>query len=187
MLSGVVTNRYTEGLYAVAQAKGNVKAVSEGLNAIANALRENPQLKALVEHPLIDGSQKLDVIEKVFGQNVDATVYQFLRVLFSKDRSAYVEAVAARFVDLAEAESGRVAVKIESAQPMTDEVRTRLEARLATTLQKQVDAEVEVNSDLLAGYRIRIGNRVLDATIRGAMNQFSQQLLAAGASEEGTR
>jgi len=187
MLSGTVTNRYTQGLFAVAAAAGSVERVASGLDTVASTLHAHPELRALIEHPLIAGGAKIEVLERIFGQTVDETVYQFIRVLFARDRSAYVQTVATKFHELAEAAEGRVSVRIETAQPITDVERIRLEQSLATATGKQVTSELQVNSELLAGYRLRIGNRVLDATLRGAIDQFSERLLAAGASEEGTR
>jgi F-type H+-transporting ATPase subunit delta len=186
MLSGAITNRYTQGLYEAAVANGSVETVERGLLAVASALQSNAELKALIEHPLVDIEAKVGVLQKVFGDTLTETVYNFFRVLFSRDRSAYVAAVAASFHEKVEATRGRVMVSVESAMPMSDEVRTRLEQDLAGALGKQVEATVSVDGRLLAGYRIRIGNRVLDATIRAAIDQFSEQLLAAGASKEGT-
>lgn len=187
MLSGAVANRYTEGLFAVATKRDAVHHVAVGLAAVADAFKEFPQMKMLVEHPLIPADTKLQLVQQAFRDTVDSTVYDFLRVLFHRNRSEYVTAIAERFRSMAEEAEGRVHVAIEAATPLDDEAKARLEKEIANAISKQVDSEVYVNSDLLGGYRIRIGNRVLDATLRGAMNQFTQQLLAAGASEEGTR
>lgn len=187
MLSGAVTRRYAEGLLAVAEAAGDVDAVAAGLETIAKALADHADLKGFIEHPLIAPGAKLDVLRRVFGETVHETVYRFVRVLLDRDRSAYITAVAEQFRAFAEAARGRVHVHIEAARPLSDAERTRLEQGLSQATGKQVSSDVEVNADLLAGYRVRLGNRVLDASLRGAINQFSDQLLAAGASEEGTR
>lgn len=187
MISGVVTNRYTQGLFAVATAAGSVERVASGLDTVASTINAHADLKVLMEHPLIDSDAKLDVLKRIFGETVDETVYQFIEVLFLRGRSTYVGAVATKFHELAEAAEGRVSVRIESANPLSDVERIRLEQSLARATGKKVSSTTGVNAELLAGYQIRIGNRVLDATLQGAINQFSEQLLAAGASEEGTR
>lgn len=187
MVSGAVTNRYAQGLYAAAEEKGLVDNVEEGLSHIAEVIASHAELKQFVVHPLIKAQAKLQVLEKVFGETVDPFVIQFLRVLLRRNRSEYLTAVAARFHQMAEASRGRVDIVIESAMALSDTDRHRLETQLRSTLQKEVSTELKVNPSLLGGYRIQVGNRVLDATLRGRTMQFSEKLLAAGASKEGIR
>lgn len=186
MLSGAVTNRYTLGFYEVAKAHGVVDAVDQSLQALSEALHAHPELKSFLEHPLIANDAKVKAIENIFGTNLEPIVLRFLGVLFSRGRSAFVNDIAARFHALAETAKGVVTVHVESAAPMNEEQLENLTSALSTALQKKPNAVVELNPELIAGYRARIGNRVLDASIRGALSQFSDKLLAGGAMKEGT-
>jgi F-type H+-transporting ATPase subunit delta len=202
MLSGVVTNRYTRGLFAVAKARGAAERVDRGLTLVAQLLRADARLKAIIEHPLIEPNDKLQALtgilndamnstlvgrlKNLFTDPVDPLVLKFLEVLFSRGRSEYVGAIADRFHEMVEADKGRVQVDVETAMKLTDEDKQALERKLSEALGREVHARIQVNPDLIAGYRIRLGNRVIDATVKGALAQFDERLLAGAAGKEGT-
>lgn len=172
----------------MAVAHGVVDVVNDSLALLADATTANVELKTILEHPLVKPDAKVSMVQSVFGSAIDPVVYRFLNILFERNRSAYVVAVAARFRQLAEESKGRVSVLIESAQALTDAGMQELKNKLATQLQKEINAEVKVNPALIAGYRVKVGNRVMDATILGALTQFRNRLsTTASASKEGTR
>lgn len=178
MLSGVVTNRYTAGLYAFTEAHGATKVVDESLQLLANTLAQHPDFETLLNHPLIKGEDKLKAVKAVFGEALDPVVFRFLNVLFNRKRAAYVRAVAERFHELTEIARGEVMVEVETATPLEAADVDALAAKIGQAVNKQVSANVTVNPDLIGGYRLRVGNRVLDATVQGALKQFAEQLRA---------
>ncbi|MCL6633001.1 MAG: ATP synthase F1 subunit delta [Alicyclobacillus herbarius] len=202
MLSGVVTNRYTRGLFEVAKRNNALERVDQGLTLVSALLKANDGLKTMVEHPLISAEDKLKVISNIlndmanssllgrlknlFKDPVHPLVLQFLGVLFSRNRSEYITAVAEEFHELVEAEKGRVRVDVETALPLSEQEQKELSQKLGAALGREVNAHMEVNPDLIAGYRFRLGNRVIDATVKGALAQFDERLLAGAAGKEGT-
>ncbi|MCL6548510.1 MAG: ATP synthase F1 subunit delta [Alicyclobacillus sp.] len=182
MLSGSVTNRYTRGLFAYAKAHGVVDQVDASLEALARALEEHPELKAFIEHPLVEAADKTALLKNVFGDQLDPVVLNFLHILFVRKRAEYVTAIYQRFHQLAQEAKGFVEVLVEAAASLSDEQVRHIERKLGEALHKQVKAEVQVVPGLIAGCRIRLGDRVIDATVRGALDQFSQRLLAKGVS-----
>jgi F-type H+-transporting ATPase subunit delta len=188
MVSGAVTNRYTQGLYQMALAHGLVDVVDDSLSMISTTVKAHADFKSLLEHPLVLPDAKVSAIQGVFGESVDPVVYRFLRLLFHRNRSTYLVSVAHRFHQLSQESKGRVTVEIESAQTMTDDSLAALCSELSAKLKKIVHAEVKVNPALIAGYRVKVGNRVMDATISGALTQFRNRLSSTtSASKEGTR
>ena len=186
MLNGAVTNRYTEGLFLTASEHGLADVVDENLATVVQVLKQYPELKGLLEHPMIGTEAKSGVIANVFGDSLDPVVKRFLRILFVRRRIQYIEAIQSAFHARLDEAKGRVQVLVETARPMTDAGLAEFRDELAKSLQKQVEAKVTVNPDLIAGYRLQIGNRVLDATLKGALSQFSEKLLVSGAVKEGT-
>ncbi|MCL6636928.1 MAG: ATP synthase F1 subunit delta [Alicyclobacillus sp.] len=175
-MSSAVARRYTRGLFAVAQAHEKVEAVDAGLATVAQALQDNPRFQALLESPVVSEADKQRMLAEVFAFAVDPLVQRFLRLLVSRGRSDQIRAVAAAFHDLAEAAAGRVEVTVESAFPLADAELQALQERLSAALHRQARAQVVVNPELMAGVRIRLGHRVLDATVLGALHQFEQRM-----------
>lgn len=185
MTSGPVTNRYTEGLFRYASSQGAVDAVDTSLKAMADLIADHPQLQTVINHPLIAAEAKLKAVTAVMGDTLDPLVARFLRLLFERGRGAYVSAIYARFHQLAEAARGEASVDVTSAMALSDEQLTGIEQQLGRALGKRVHASLTIDPDLIAGCRIRVDDRVIDASIRGALAQFTQKL-AGGAVKEGT-
>lgn len=183
MLSGAVTNRYTQGLFQAAEAHGVIAVVDQNLKLLSEALRGHSELKSLIEHPVISVEEKVKIVENVFGEHLEPLVIRFLRILFARRRSAYVQVVYTHFHTLAEEARGRVTVEVESAFPMDEEQTRRIAERISLVLNKEANVVIRVNPDLVAGYRAKVGNRVLDATVRGALEQFSQKLSVGGVGD----
>lgn len=185
MLSGAVTNRYTQGLFKFAEQQQAVDKVDESLKLLADVLGAHPKLQAILNHPLIDADSKANAITNVFGEALDPLVARFVKVLLNRGRGGYIAAIYERFHALAQAAKGELTVEVHSAMPLAEEQLQEIEKQLSASLNKKVRASLHVDPDLIAGCRIRVGDRVIDATIRGALAQFSQKLVS-GATKEGT-
>jgi F-type H+-transporting ATPase subunit delta len=175
-MSGVA-RRYTAGLFDYAKDHGVVDVVDQGLKLVADTLTEHPEFQSLVENPLISAERKIQMINEVFGQSLDPVVTRFLGLLIRRGRADQLKAVYASFHALAEQAKGVVGVTVESAFPMTDEQVAEFERRLSAVLNKQARVSVVVNPELIAGYRVHVGHKVMDATVSGAVQQFKHKLL----------
>ena len=180
-MSGVVARRYTAGLFDYAQDHGIVDVVDQGLKLISDTLTQHPEFKLLLEHPLIRAEQKTAMVQEVFGQALDPVVTRFVNLLIHRGRADQLQAVYAAFHALAEEAKGVIGVRVQSAFPMNKQQVAELEQQLGTALNKKVHAVVEVRPELIAGYRVQIGNKVLDATVKSALRQFRGKLLRHGA------
>lgn len=185
-MSGAVARRYTQGLFDYATEHGLMDAVDAGLKVLSDALDSTPEFKSLIAHPLVSAEEKIGVVTNVFGSVVDPVVIRFVRLLLERGRGEYLQDVYESFHAQAEAAKGLVSVRIETAFALTDEQVDQLQKQLGTALNKQARAVVEVNPELIAGFRVHVGNRVMDATVQGALEQFGSKLLDHGAIKEGT-
>lgn len=176
MLSGVITNRYAKGLFLAAEDKKTADAVNESLQLLAQTLALYPEYKSILESPVIGVDGKLKAVDNVFGTQLQPLVRRFLELLFERGRSSYIGVIAERFQQLLDSAEGKLSVTVQIAQSLTEEEKKQLDAKLSHALNKEIHANVEVNSALLAGYRVRVGNRVLDATLLAALNQFGDKL-----------
>jgi F-type H+-transporting ATPase subunit delta len=179
-MSGVA-RRYTAGLFDYAKDHGVVDVVDQGLKLVSDTLNEHPEFQSLIENPLISAERKIEMIKEVFGQALDPVVIRFLSLLIRRGRADQLKAVYASFHALAEQAKGVVGVTVESAFAMTDEQVADFEQRLSKVLNKQARVSVVVNPELIAGYRVHVGHRVLDATVKGAVQQFKNRLLRQSA------
>ncbi len=176
MLNGSVTQRYTEGLFQVAAQRGILEEVDGGLLRVDEALRDFPQFRALLENPVVGPDEKALVVTRAFQGVLHPVVLTFLHLLFTRKRSAYIPAVRSAFHARANEHRGRVEVHLQSARDLARAQLEQIVGDLQNATQKQIEAHVSVNPELIAGYRLQIGNRIVDASISGALGQFRAAL-----------
>lgn len=178
MLTGAVTQRYTQGLMQAAREAGAVDEVDAALARIAGAVRDHPDFRKFIEHPVIAAEDKEKVIKSVFTDIRSDLPLRFLRLLFERRRSPYIGAIQRSFHELAAAARGQAEVRLETAMPFAPEALSRIVRELGVALGKQVEARVEIKPELIAGYRIQLGNRIVDATVKSALSQLGARLAA---------
>lgn len=181
MVNGAVIRRYAEGLLLVAKSQNRIEQIADELGKLTSVLQENQELHDIIEHPLIPVSAKMNILKSVFGESLSSNVYNLLNLLCKRKRADYILPVANRYQTFAQQERGEVSVELEVAEPLDEQQLQSWQQRLGQVTNRQALPVVRMNPKLIAGYRIKIGDRVLDATLSGALRQFEQKLKAAGA------
>ncbi len=158
-----------------------MEPLAEELQTLMATLKDHDELRRIVEHPLIRADAKLKLLRGVFNAALSEPVYSLLHLLFRRKRADYVLAIAERYQALAQEQRGEISVEIETTHPLEESELNAWRERLGAATGKKAIPVVKVNPQLIAGYRVKLGDRVLDATLSGALRQFDLKLKAAGA------
>ncbi|WP_206830657.1 ATP synthase F1 subunit delta [Alicyclobacillus fructus] len=187
MLTGAVANRYARALVSYAKEHGVVDEIAQELEKIRGLMEASKELSQFLASPVVTPDQKLQALEGVLGGALRPDVARFLKLMLERGRGAYIASVALRYQELADEIHGRVRVEIETAQPLAEADLDQLVRRLTEACGKTVVPKVIENPALVAGVRIQMGHRVLDATTANALRQFRDSLLARAVRKEGIR
>ncbi|MCL6489424.1 MAG: ATP synthase F1 subunit delta [Alicyclobacillus mali] len=187
MLTGTVANRYARALVAYAQEHGAVDEIGAQLSKIHALLGAFKELSHFLASPVVTSEDKLRALANVLGEPLRPDMTRFLTLLLERGRGSYVALVAERYQELADEMNGRVRVEIETAQPLAEADLEALVRRLTEACGKTVIPKVIENPALIAGVRIHMGHRVLDATTANALRRFRDRLLARAVRKEGIR
>jgi F-type H+-transporting ATPase subunit delta len=173
---GVVHRVYARALYDAARGKGNVAAVQEELGDFVAAVRDVPELRAILRNPQIDPRAKSAAIEAISGGMQDV-VRNFLRLLAEKGRIAEVEEIARELDRLVARELGELRVELTTAQELSDEEASQIVDQIAKASGRKVEATRAVDPDLIGGIVLQAGSFRLDASVRGRLNRLRQDLV----------
>lgn len=187
MLNGTVINRYARGLLSYAKAHEAIDDIDAQFQALGQALASSKALQSLLNHPVLPKELKLSTIDELLSGALRKDLGNFVSLLLERRRGHYLAAIAHRYHQLVDDVKGRIAVDIESARPMTGDQLNTIVADLQRALGKAIEPSVRENKKLIAGYRVQVGNRVLEATTAGALRQFRERLFSGAARKEGTR
>ncbi len=176
---------YARSLLAAAEARGITDRIVDQLNLLVDEyLSASPQLSAAFASPRIDAVEKGRIIDRIFGDELDPLLLNFLKVMASRGRLGYVSAVRDGTTNLFDELSGRVLATVTTAVPLDDSLRSQISERLGNAFGKKVRLQEVVDPELIGGMVIRIGDTVfdnsvanrLDAIARRAREGFSSKL-----------
>ena len=177
---------YARALIGAAKSAGIADKIIEQLGVVVDeCLATSPQLRAAFASPQIDDSEKIKVIDRLFGEDFDPVLVKFLKVMAGRGRLAHVAAVRTAADAIHDEKLGRLVATVQTAVPLDDALRSKIEEQLGSIMQKQVRLSESVDPDLIGGMVIRVGDRVFDSSVsnrldtlaRRTRSGFSSQLL----------
>ncbi|GAX89607.1 F0F1 ATP synthase subunit delta [Effusibacillus lacus] len=176
MLGGAVAKRYADALFSIAKEQNVVDGMEADLSTVLAALHEYPELKRILQHPAISADVKKRQVNELFGKAISRTALNLLNLLLDRRREDHLEFIYEEYVRLANEHRGQVKAHVETAVPMSENDLNELGEKLGAACGKKLDITSSVNPELIAGVRLQVGGRVIDASIKGQLDRFSQNL-----------
>ena len=147
------------------------------LQALA-AVAANPDMQQLADNPKVTSEQVLSVITSVAKATLDTRVSNLLRAVAENGRLAALPEIAAQFNALVKSRSGTSDATIESAFPIEATQLPQVVAALEKRFGRKLNANVVVNSELIGGIRVAVGDEVLDTSVRARLEKMKLALVA---------
>ncbi len=175
-MSLTVARRYARALYEDAAQKKCVDQVDEDIAMIQGSLEGSSELKRLFQDPIISGDKKEKVVEALFTGRVQATTLAFLKLLIQKGREMLFLDVAQAYQALRDGQRGIVEAHVRTALAMSDTEEKKIAAGIEAMTGSKVRLVTHVDSTLLGGLVIRVGDTVYDGSVRHQLSTLHNQL-----------
>ena len=170
-----IARPYAEALFKATQLDVNAAAVwVEALRAIA----KNPQLQQFSDNPKVTDAQVFDVITGVAKVALPETAKNFLRSVIENGRLSVLPEIAEQFRALKNAQSGSSDALVYSAFAIDAAALTDLTATLEKRFARKLNVTVQLQSDLIGGIRVVVGDEVLDSSVKARLEQMKVALSA---------
>ncbi len=173
-----IASVYARSLFEVAMEQDKLDKVRDELGEFADALNESRQLQVFLFSPYFSTKEKTEGLDKAIS-GADETVLNFLRLLIEKHRMPVLFRVRAEFEQLWEEENKLLPVTVTSAVELPKSTVKQIGDRIAEQTDRKVDLSSKVDPDILGGIIVRVGNSVLDASIRNRLENFRKQVARA--------
>jgi F-type H+-transporting ATPase subunit delta len=173
-----IANVYARSLFEVAQEKDKLDVVRDQLGAVADAIDSSRELQTFFFSPYFSTAEKEDGLERVVT-DADPVIVNFLTLLIEKHRMPVVFRIRGDYDSLWADENKLLPVQITSAVELDSSIVKQLGDRIAEQTDRKVDLSAEIDPDILGGIVVRVGNSVLDASIRNRLENFRKQVARA--------
>lgn len=178
MTSSMIARRYALALFQIAKERQLLGVVEEELRVVKEVIQYNPDLKAVLKSTKLSKEKKKEILKAAFA-SVSEYVLNTLLLLIDRHRDDQIVNVVNEFIELANDEMGVAEAEVHSIRPLTDAEREAISATFAAKVgKKSLKLENFVDSNLLGGVKLRIGNRIYDGSLRGKLDRLERKLLS---------
>ena len=177
-MAKLVSKVYGDALFETAMEKGVLSDWYEEVQALRGIFAEHADLAQFLNHPQITKEEKVSVAENIFRGRISEGLLGFLVIVIEKGRQNDMLPICDYFINRVKEYKKIGVVKVTSAVLLSEEQKQRVEKRLLETTQ-YVDLEITyaVDESLLGGLVIRIGDRVVDSSIRTRLEEVKRDLM----------
>lgn len=176
-MAKLVSKIYGDALFEVALEKDQLDHFLEAIEVVKKLLQENVSFGQLLNHPKVAKEEKVHIIEEAFGTYLPEEVVGMFVLLVEKGHATEIDSVLAYFIDRVKEEKKIGCVFVTTAIELNDAKKKTVEDRiLETTSYESLEMYYEVDESLIGGMVIRIGNRVMDSSIKTKLYELTRNL-----------
>lgn len=170
-----VASRYAKSLIDLAQEQNSLEAVKTDMESFINVVKQNPQLLAVLNNPIIHHDKKIAILEQLFGATFHKVVSSFFRIVINKGRSEILYGTAKEFVAQYNSLKGIVHAVVTSAAALTEDQKAKLTALITESTNAKIVLEAKVDPDLIGGFVLKVGDRQVDTSISSSLNKLKKE------------
>ena len=171
-----IVDRYSRSIFELAEEKKESNTVFQELLAVANAIEIRPELLSLLQSPRITREEKRSLIEGILGPSAHPLSKQFLNLLVDKNRTALFPYIVSRLQDVIQKKQGIQEAIVVTARELHSSILQLLEKALEKSTGKKMLLRSEIDPKILGGIQIRMGNRMIDGSIRTKLDILETKL-----------
>ncbi len=176
-MAKLVSKVYGDALLDLARQENCVEEFYPQVQELVRVLQENQELVTLLEQPKVVKEEKIKVMEEIFSGRVAKEIVGLMVLLIEKSHYTDIEDVFSYFIDEVKELKGIGIAYVTTAVELRSEQRDKVEARLLeTTKYQQFEMHYAVEASLIGGMVIRIGDRVMDSSIKTRIYDLSKEL-----------
>ena len=169
------TDAYASALLQIAKAEGSLGRVEDELFKVARTLEGNEKLLTTLTDKAIPVERRQGIVEDLFKKKASPITTALVSFVVTAGRGKDLPAIIDRLVEQAAEERAEAVAEVRSAIPLNQDQQTRLAAALSTATGTHVSLKVIVDPTILGGIIARIGDTVIDGSIRHRLEQLREQ------------
>ena len=177
MDTGLIARRYARALADFAESKGEMKRVAEEAEAFIKAYNGRMELREVLTSPVLTADAKLDVVRKAFDHELSASLEGFLRLVIRHHREKWLCFMLPAFVGIYKERYGIIDVTLTTAAAVDESFIDRLSKSVGLrTGSREVHIHRKIDPSLIGGFRFRIDDRLLDASLATQLRRVEEKL-----------
>jgi ATP synthase F1 delta subunit len=173
-----IASVYARSLFEVAQEQGKLDDVRDQLGEFADALNGNQEMQVFFFSPYFSTQEKEEGLDKVVT-DADPIIQNFLKLLIEKHRVPTTFRIRRVFDELWQEENKLLPVEVTSAIELDKKTVKQIGDRIGEETGQKIELTERVDPDILGGLVVRVGNSIIDSSIRARLDSLRKQVAKA--------
>jgi len=175
-----ITTPYAEAFLQVSDAKGETTQVVEQVREVLSLWRQSPELRTAMGSPVLETDGKKAALVALFGEQLSPSFLNLLKLLADRGRIGYLDAVLERLLEIYREQNSIALATLTSAEPLTEEQQASLTEKVKQVSgTEHVEIDLQVDPALIGGFVLRVGSKVIDASLAGQVRRLGLALARA--------
>ncbi|MFC3199197.1 ATP synthase F1 subunit delta [Parapedobacter deserti] len=169
-----VASRYAKSLIDLAEEQGNLETVKQDMEQFVAVLRANKELQAVLKNPIMKQEKKSSILDALFEKKIHPSITAFFHIMVRKGRAGILYPTAKEFLREYNEVKGIVYATVVSAVALSAENLEALRNVIASEINAEVVLKNRVDSSLIGGFVVNVGDKQIDASIAGKLRKLER-------------
>ena len=175
MTDNRVAHRYAKSLIELAIEKGVVEKVHQDMLMFSGLCQSNRDFLLMLKNPIINHGKKRKILYSLFEGKVDPSTLAIFDIITRKNREFYLPAIAEEFVSQYRLYKGIEKAVVTTPFPLTESLRAEFKKMVADRTGKSVELVEKVDKELIGGFILKIGDRLMDNSVQHKLKSLSYE------------
>lgn len=176
MKETILEKRYAEAFLSFAKESIGIDRAVEELKGIKIIICENPEMEEFLYNLEITHIEKCEFIDKVFNEVFSNETRHFLKFLLEKKRISHLRGIC-DYVRVKYSHGESLEVLLSTSYPLELELIQKIKIKLGEKFRKKINLFLELDPNLLGGIQVRIGNNIIDGSVRRRLEELKEKLM----------
>lgn len=179
MFANVIANRYAQAVMQSCPDLATIETVEDELTVLGEAFARFPEIRAFLANPKMPSQIKQQILQSALSSRLNPVVMRLLDLLIEKRRHDLLPVIANRYSDLTDQARGVEHAWIIVACPIPPELAQKLEDAVQRFSARNVETSIKIDKSILGGVQIRLGDKVVDGSLKKRFSDIRRKMLAA--------
>lgn len=172
-----ITVRYAKALYQAGEESGKLEVLLKDIELLKLVSDQSPEFALMLNSPVIKPSEKVRAFKLIFTDQLDPFTLNFFALLNKNKREAELPVICLNFKQMYKQKSLVQEAILTTSHPLAPEHLQEIQQLLAKKFNLQLDLKEQVNPEIIGGFKLRIEDQLLDASIASKLKKIRKELI----------
>ncbi len=172
-----ISVRYSKALYQLAREKKIIDDVYSDISVIQELINEIQDLQYFIENPVIPTQTKINIVDKIFKNQLHEVTFNFIVLIFRNKRDQYLPMILRNFVDTYKSEKGIKTLVLKTAVQIDENLKKEFSKLIEAAFKVKPEFEEIVDKNIIGGFILRLDDRQFDSSVATQLKKFNKDLI----------